>query len=154
MENRVGGSSSLEQSSGPKGESSDFKQSVISSGGSEYTGDRTNETEDQKRRRDAYSKDTTNVLDTREKVVDGKATFDKNLATFDPATGKSTLSGDAAGPTGEREISNRAFRKIKSNAASGNEKEVAEIVKEDDAYQKLSFFAINHFQVYWIVFLI
>lgn len=139
-ENRVGGSSSLEQSSGPKGESSDFKQSVVSSGGSEYTGDRTNETEAQKRRRDAYSKDTTNVLDTREKVVDGKATYDKNLATFDPATGKSTLSGDAAGPEGQREISKRAFRNIKSNALKGNEKEVAEIVKEDDAYQKLSWF--------------
>jgi hypothetical protein len=139
-ENRVGGSSSLEQSSGPKGETSDFKQSVVSSGGNEYTGDRTNETEAQKRRRDAYSKDTTNVLDTREKVVDGKATYDKNLATFDPSTGKSTLSGDAAGPEGTREISKRAFRQIKGNALKGNKEEVAEIVKQDDAYQKLSFF--------------
>ena len=139
-ENRVGGSSSSKQSESSKGESSDFKQSVVSSGGTESSADRTNETPDQKRRRDAMSKDTTNVLDTREKVVDGKATFSQNLATFDPATGKSTLSGDAAGPEGEREISKRAFRKIKSNAESGNEKEVAEIVKEDDAYQKLSFF--------------
>jgi len=139
-ENRVGGSSSLEQSSSSKGESSDLKQSVVSSGGSEYTGDRTNETPAQKRRRDEMSKDKTNVLDTREKVVDGKATYSQNLATFDPATGKSTLSGDAAGPGETREISKRAFNKIKSNASSGNKQEVADIVKEDDAYQKLSFF--------------
>jgi len=139
-ENRVGGSSSLQESSSSKGETSEFKQSVVSSGGTEFTGDRTNETAAQKRRRDEMSKDKTSVLDTREKVVDGKATYDQNLATFDPATGKSTLSGDAAGPSGEREISKRAFSKIKSNALKGNEKEVAEIVKEDDAYQKLSWF--------------
>jgi len=139
-ENRVATSTSLEQSSSSKGETSDFKQSIVTSGGTEFSMDRTNETAAQKRRRDEMSKDKTNVLDTREKVVDGKATYDQNLASFDPRTGKSTLSGDAAGPSGEREISKRAFSNIKSNALKGNEKEVAEIVKEDDAYQKLSWF--------------
>jgi len=139
-ENRVGGSSSSSMSESSKGESSEFKQSVVTSGGTESSADRTNETAAQKRRRDEWAKDKTNVLDTREKVVDGKATYSQNLATFDPATGKSTLSGDAAGQEGEREISKRAFSNIKSNALKGNKQEVAEIVKEDDAYQKLSWF--------------
>jgi K+-transporting ATPase c subunit len=78
---------------------------------------------------------------TGEKVgKDGKAVLKEDFATFDPKTGKAMLAGDAAGPDGQREISTRAFGQIKSNAkAGGNNDKIAEIVKEDDAYQKLSF---------------
>jgi hypothetical protein len=48
------------------------------------------------------------------------------------------LSGDSAG--GTREISKRAFSQIKSSAQAGDNTKIAEIVKEDDAYQKLSWF--------------
>jgi hypothetical protein len=147
--NRVGGGSSMEETSNKDGETSTFKQSVVSSGGSEYTGDRTNETPAQKLRRDEMSKDKTNVLINKEVVKDGKATFDQNLATFDPATGKSTLSGDAvlnqregtlAAGQESREISKRAFSKIKKEGLNDTGTSIADIVKEDDAYQKLSFF--------------
>ena len=48
------------------------------------------------------------------------------------------LSGDA----GEKEISSRAFRQIKSSAQkdTATNANIAEIVKEDEAYQKLGFF--------------
>ena len=85
-----------------------------------------------------------------EKVVDGKAVIKDDFATFDPKTGKAMLHGDtvldqregtlAAGQE-SREISKRAFSKIKQNARDGGDNDkIAEIVKEDDAYQKLSFF--------------
>jgi hypothetical protein len=125
--NRVASNSDLSQSSSAGGEKSDFKQNIVTSGKTAYSN---------KDGSVRYGKDETNVLSTGEKVVDGKATYTSNMATFDPKTGKSTISGDA----GERDISKRAFNKIKSNAKEGGDNDkVAEILKEDDAYQKLGF---------------
>jgi hypothetical protein len=111
---RVGGNESLKQSSGAGGESSDYKQNIVST-----------------------EKGKTNVLTTEEKVKGDKASLAQNMATFDPKTGKSYLSGDA----GEKEISKSAFSRIKSEAQKGtidNEK-IKQIVAQEEAYDKLGF---------------
>jgi len=97
--------------------------------------------------------DETRVLTKTEKVVNGQAAFKEDFATFDPKTGKAMLSGDSAATgvttdaqgnkstNGTREISKRPFDQITKNAqAGGVNAKIAEIVKEDDAYQKLSWF--------------
>jgi hypothetical protein len=168
---RVGSNEKLEStsgattsSSGEKGFENDekFKKNIVSSG----TGGVDEETmrangmsEEAIARAKARNKDETRVLATSAQMTekidkDGKSvnTFSnkEDFATFDPKTGKSMLHGDtvldqregtlAAGEE-SREISKRAFSKIKSNAqAGGDQSKIAEIVKEDDAYQKLSFF--------------
>jgi len=136
-ENRVASNASSDLSSSSGGDSSKSNQNIVTSGKTEYSKEYlVKETPEQKIRRERMSKDTTEVVSRGEKVVDGKATYTQNLASFDPATGKSTISGDV----GEREISKRAFNKIKSNAKEGGSADkVAEIVKEDDAYQKLGY---------------
>ena len=111
---RVGGGESLKQSSGAGGETSDYKQNIVST-----------------------EKGSTNVLTTEEKVKGDKASLAQNMATFDPKTGKSYLSGDA----GEKEISKSAFSRIKSEAQKGtidNEK-IKQIVAQEEAYDKLGF---------------
>jgi len=111
---RVGGNQSLKQSSGAGGETSDYKQNIIST-----------------------EKGKTNVLTTEEKVKGDKASLAQNMATFDPKTGKSYLSGDA----GEKEISKNAFSRIKDEAKKGtvdNEK-IKQIVAQEEAYDKLGF---------------
>jgi len=111
---KVGGNESLKQSSGAGGETSDYKQNIIST-----------------------EKGKTNVLTTEEKVKGDKASLAQNMATFDPKTGKSYLSGDA----GEKEISKNAFRRIKDEAKKGtvdNEK-IKQIVAQEEAYDKLGF---------------
>jgi hypothetical protein len=129
---RVATNKSLSESSSSKGDTSDFNQNIVTSG------------KDAKQNKDgsiSYDKDKTNVLSMGEKIVDGKTKFTQNFAQFDPKTGKAMLTGDDAGADGEREISKRAFSKIKANAKEGGSADkVADIVKEDDAYQKLSFF--------------
>lgn len=124
--NRVASNESLKQTSSSNGEeSSKFNQNIVSSGKTGYAN---------KDGSVRYGKDETTVLSQGEKVVDGKATYTSNMATFDPTTGKSYVSGDV----GEKEISKRAFNQIKSNAkAGGDADKVAEIIKEDEAYQKL-----------------
>lgn len=129
---RVSGNEGMSQSSDASGESSTFSKNVVTSG------------KDATRNKDgsvSYGNDTTNVLTMGEKVgKDGAVSIKEDFATFDPKTGKAMLAGDAAGPAGQREISTRAFRQIKANAqAGGDNAKIAEIVKEDDAYQKLSF---------------
>jgi len=136
---------SLSETSNASGETSTFKQNVVSvgqdGGVDEVTMRARGKTEEQIAAAKARSKDETRVMTMSEKVVDGKAVIKDDFATFDPKTGKSMLSGDAAGPEGHREISKRAFSKIKQNARDGGDNDkIAEIVKEDDAYQKLSFF--------------
>ena len=111
---RVGGNESLKQSSGAGGETSDYKQNIVST-----------------------EKGKTNVLTTEEKVKGDKASLAQNMATFDPKTGKSYLSGDA----GEKEISKSAFSRIKDEAKKGtidNEK-IKQIVAQEEAYDKLGF---------------
>jgi len=126
--NRVATNSSLNQTSSSTSDTSDFKQNIVTSGKTARLNKDGSVT---------YSTDTTDVLSESEKTIDNKTSLTNILATFDTATGKATLSGDA----GEREISKRAFNKIKANAQnSGSAEAVAEIVKEDDAYQKLSWF--------------
>lgn len=86
-------------------------------------------------------KGNTRVLQTGETSSvgpNGEVTYkgSQNFAEFDPKTGKAILEND----TGSREISKRAFNQIKSNAREGGSADkIAEIVKEDDAYQKLGF---------------
>ena len=142
---RVASSESLSEASSSKGNTSNFKQNIVTSGGGgvdEKTMRANGATEEQIAKVKASNVDQTRVLTTTEKVgKDGKASIKQDFATFDPKTGKAMLSGDAAGQTGEREISTRAFRQIKANAqAGGDNAKIAEIVKEDDAYQKLGFF--------------
>jgi hypothetical protein len=129
---RISGNEAKTESSGADGEGSTFSKSVVASG------------KDGKTNKDgsvSYGDDKTNVLTMGEKVgKDGKAVIKEDFATFDPKTGKAMLAGDAAGADGQREISTRAFAQIKANAkAGGDNDKIAEIVKEDDAYQKLSF---------------
>ncbi len=128
--NRVGGSSSLTQTDSATGGTSNLNQTVITSGQEGRVNRETGET--------YYREDKTNVLTTTEKVgKDGSAVFQQNMATFDPNTGKATISGDA----GEKDISKRAFGQIKRSAQKGGDNDaVAEIIKEDEAYQKLGFF--------------
>ena len=153
---RVGGSESLKQSSNASGESSSFTKSIVSSGAGgvdEKTMRANGMSEEAIARAKARNKDETRVLTTSEKVnKDGTVSFNENFATFDPKTGKAMLSGDAGGfgvttdaqgnksTGGTREISTRAFRQIKSAGMKNEGDKVAEIVKEDDAYQKLSWF--------------
>jgi hypothetical protein len=138
---RVGSNTELKESSSSNGqETSSFKENIVSSGAMDGVSKRTGKADE----------DQTKVLTTSEKVVDGKAAIKQDFATFDPKTGKATLSGDtvlkqregtlAAGDE-TRDISKRAFGQIKSNAQKGGDNDqIAEIVKQDDAYQKLSFF--------------
>jgi hypothetical protein len=154
---RVGSNTSLDQKSSSSGtETSNYKQNIVSSGTGgidEKTMRANGMSEEAIARAKARNKDETRVLTQTEKVVNGNAVMKENFATFDPKTGKAMLSGDAAatGVTtdaqgnkdtgGTREISKRAFSQIKANAQAGGDNEkVAEIVKEDDAYQKLSWF--------------
>ena len=154
---RVGSNTSLEQKSSSSGtETSNYKQNIVSSGTGgidEKTMRANGMSEEAIARAKARNKDETRVLTQTEKVVNGNAVIKENFATFDPKTGKAMLSGDAAatGVTtdaqgnkstgGTREISKRAFSQIKANAQAGGDNEkIAEIVKEDDAYQKLSWF--------------
>ena len=154
---RVGSNSSLEQKSSSGGETSNYKQNIVSSGTGgvdEKTMRANGMSQEATARAKARNKDETRVLTQTEKVgKDGSAVYKKDFATFDPKTGKAMLSGDAAatGVTtdaqgnkdtgGTREISKRAFDQIKKNAqAGGDNAKIAEIVKEDDAYQKLSWF--------------
>jgi hypothetical protein len=137
---RVGSNTQLKETSSSKTESSDYKQNIVSSGAMDGVSKRTGKADT----------DQTKVLTTSEKVVDGKGVIKEDFATFDPKTGKAMLTGDtvlgqregtlAAGQE-TREISKRAFRQIKTNAQKGGDNDqIAEIVKQDDAYQKLSFF--------------
>ena len=157
-------SGSTTSSSGEKGFENDekFKKNIVSSGAGtvdEKTMRENGMSEEAIARSKARNKDETRVLATSAQMTekidkDGKSvnTFSnkQDFATFDPKTGKSMLHGDTVldqreGTLGagqeSREISKRAFSKIKSNAqAGGDQSKIAEIVKEDDAYQKLSFF--------------
>ena len=135
-----------------------YKQNIVSSGSmtiDEEAMRANGMSESQIAAAKAREKDKTMVLSTTERSVmkdgkDGSTQYGRDLATFDPKTGKAMLSGDsvlaqregtlAAGDQ-TREISTRAFRQIKANAqAGGDQSKIAEIVKEDDAYQKLGFF--------------
>ena len=133
---RVGSNTQLKETSSSKTESSDYKQNIVSSGAMDGVSKRTGKADT----------DQTKVLTTSEKVVDGKGVIKEDFATFDPKTGKAMLSGDAVdkdkyGENQIRDISKRAFSKIKQNAKEGGDNDkIAEIVKEDDAYQKLSWF--------------
>jgi hypothetical protein len=142
---RVGSNTQLKETSSSESgkETSEFKQNIVSSGAMDGVSKRTG----------LADTDKTKVLTTSEKVVNGKAVIKEDFATFDPKTGKAMLSGDAGGfgettdaqgnksSGGTREISKRAFSQIKSNAkAGGDNDKIADIVKEDDAYQKLGFF--------------
>jgi hypothetical protein len=156
---RVGSDTQLEQKStsgGDAGDSTTFKKNIVSSGtgGVDEEAMRANGmSEEAIAKAKERNVDKTRVLTTSEKVVNGQAAFKEDFATFDPKTGKAMLSGDAAATgvttdaqgnkstNGTREISKRAFSQIKANAQAGGDNEkVAEIVKEDDAYQKLSWF--------------
>lgn len=112
---RVGGATSLKNTSIGEGETETYNRNTL-----------------------ATTKDKTTVLQEGESSNNGMANqFTQNIATFDPKTGKAYLSGDA----GEGEISKRAFSQIKSNARKGTDsRAIAEVVKEDEAYQKLGFF--------------
>ena len=131
--NRVTANQSLSQSSSASGDTSNMTQNVVTSGQSAY------KNKDGSVR---YGKDETNVLTQTEKVgKDGKVVYKQDMISFDPKTGKAMIEGDAAGKDGSREISTRAFKQIKASAQKGGDNDkIAEIIKEDDAYQKLSFF--------------
>ena len=137
---RVGTNKALDQSSSSSSETSDFGKNIVTSGAggvNENMMRKLGNSEEEIAAAKERAKDRTNVLSMGEKIVDGKATFTQNFAQFDPKTGKATLSD---GADNEREISKRAFSKIKSNAQTGgNADAVADIIKEDDAYQKLGF---------------
>jgi hypothetical protein len=143
---RIGGNEELKTaSSDAGGDTSSFKKNTVASGSTgidKETMRANGMSEEAIARAEERNKDQTRVLTNSEKVdKDGKAVIKEDFATFDPKTGKSMLSGDAAGENGTREITKRAFVKIKANALEGGDNnKIAEIVKEDDAYQKLSFF--------------
>ncbi|CAB5221632.1 hypothetical protein UFOVP240_221 [uncultured Caudovirales phage] len=156
---RVGSDTQIDQKStsgGDAGDSTTFKKNIVSSGSGGVDEDamRANGmSEEAIAKAKERNVDKTRVLTTSEKVVNGQAAFKEDFATFDPKTGKAMLSGDSAATgvttdaqgnkstNGTREISKRAFDQIKSNAqAGGDNSKIAEIVKEDDAYQKLSWF--------------
>jgi hypothetical protein len=119
---RVAANKSLKQSSGPGGETETYNDNVVST-----------------------EKGKTNVLQQGEVTKDGKTSFSQNMVSFDPKTGKVTMDGDALakarGGDGVGEISKRAFGQVKSATMKGADSDaIADIIKEDDAYQKLGFF--------------
>lgn len=90
----------------------------------------------------SMNKDETVVLTNQENSKSDASGNDntslkQNFTIFDAKTGKARISGDA----GEKEISKDAFRQIKnaSRAGTADNDKIAEIIKEDEAYQKLSF---------------
>ena len=100
----------------------------------------------------SYSEDGTgetssfqsNITDTQSDKSLVSATGDDGeyLAELDTKTGKSKVSymGED-GTEYEKEVSNSAFRQIRSVAEDGgNNAAIADIIKEDEAYQKLSWF--------------
>lgn len=108
----------------------------------------------------SVGKESTDILQSREtssQTINGKtqSSFDQLMSYFDTKTGKSTIS--AQGKDLEKqlstlgikldsdnmaEISNRALDKIKlsSQKGKGSIEETLDILKEDLAYQKLSWF--------------
>lgn len=139
--NRVASSTSLNQSGSSSGEdSSNFKQNITSSGKTA--------TRNLKDGSVTYSDDKTEVLNIEEKSIvgkDGKATaaFSTTMATFDPKTGKASYSNedDVNNPIYDAPLTKGGFREIKkaSREGAGSDK-IKEIIREDEAYQKLGFF--------------
>jgi hypothetical protein len=84
--------------------------------------------------------ESTRVLVNTERQDNNKVDIQDAFAQFDPKTGKAILGGSVAGEEGVKDISARAFRQIKSAAREGKDTAaIAEIVKEDEAYQQLGF---------------
>jgi hypothetical protein len=85
---------------------------------------------------------STRVLSMSENSNNDKVGIQDAFAEFNPKTGKAMLGGSIVeNEDGVKEISTRAFRQIKSAAKEGKDTAaIAEIVKEDEAYQQLGFF--------------
>jgi hypothetical protein len=84
--------------------------------------------------------ESSRVLVNTERLDNNKVDIQDAFAQFDPKTGKAILGGSVAGEEGVKDISARAFRQIKSAAREGKDTAaIAEIVKEDEAYQQLGF---------------
>jgi len=116
----VGGGTELSQTSSASGETETFRNSVVST-----------------------EKDASSVLVTNEKSSinakgESKTEFGESFARFDVKTGKALYSPGAGGEAVD--ISASTFRKVKSAAKDGADTaKLDEIVKEDKAYEQLSF---------------
>lgn len=132
---RISSNVSLKTESNSSGEKSSFKQNSVGSGSVRDMTDKNGNYDPNGPVK--YTKDTTVVSMVSKETKDDKGKIKEVFAEFDPKTGKSTVSGSDFGEG--KEISKRAFRRIKKSAQSGGDAAaVADIVKEDEMYQKLT----------------
>lgn len=116
-----------------------LSQSSVTSGGS------TTEKSEFQQNINNVNKDESTLLFSGEKRVAKDGTLQESdsgryLAKFDPKSGKASYSYSGEnGETFDKEISKDAWYKLKkANKEGADNTKVAEIIKEDEAYQKLS----------------
>lgn len=132
---RIASSTQLSQRASTDGTQSEtMNQNIVTSG--------THYVRDEKTGQLKLSDDKTQVMTVTSRQTNDSSTLASSFATFDPKTGKATLSRETdTGEEYDKEISMRAFRRIKKSAQEGGDAaKVDEIVREDEAYQKLGFF--------------
>jgi hypothetical protein len=90
------------------------------------------------------NKDETTVFNSESKESsNGQSTYSRTMARFDPRTGKASYSNedDLNNLKYDAPLTKGGFRQIKKASAEGADStKIKEIVKEDEAYQKLGFF--------------
>lgn len=129
---RIGSNTQLSSRSSSDGtESQTMNQNIVTAG--------THYVRDEKTGQLKLSDDKTQVMTVTSRQTNDSSTLANSFATFDPRTGKATLSRETdTGQEYDKEISKRAFNRIKKNAQEGGDAaNVDTIVKEDEMYQKL-----------------
>ena len=138
--NRVSSGTEMKEKSSSSGDDSNLKQNIITSGKEGRLNKETGET--------YYKEDKTRVLNSEAKESvdkDGKVTskYSTTMATFDPKTGKASYTNedDPNNLKYDAPLTKGGFNQIKkaSKEGAGSDK-IKEIIKEDEAYQKLGFF--------------
>ena len=90
------------------------------------------------------NKDETTVFNSESKESsNGPSTYSRTMARFDPRTGKASYTNedDLNNLKYDAPLTKGGFRQIKKASAEGADStKIKEIVKEDEAYQKLGFF--------------
>lgn len=89
------------------------------------------------------NKNETTVLNSESKEVNGKGTYSTTMAKFDPKTGKASYTNedDPNNLKYDAPLTKGGFREIKKASAEGaGSDKIKDIIKEDEAYQKLGFF--------------
>ena len=89
------------------------------------------------------NKNETTVFNSESKESDSGGTYSRTMAKFDPRTGKASYTNedDPNNLKYDAPLTKGGFREIKKASAEGaGSDKIKEIIKEDEAYQKLGFF--------------